>query len=70
MTSHPHALLLRSGDFVSNPFTCNLSLELGKGEQDVQRQPSHGCRRIKLLGDRDEADTLLIEGFNDPGKIR
>jgi hypothetical protein len=48
----------------------HLPLELGEGQKDIQRQPSHGCSGIELLGDRDEADTLLIEGFDDPGKIR
>ena len=31
-------------------------LELGKGQQHVEGQPSHGCRSIELLGDGDERD--------------
>ena len=39
--AHPHALGLRCGDLVANAFAGDLPLELGEGEQHVERQPSH-----------------------------
>ena len=35
--THPHALLLRGGDLVADPFSRNLPFELGEGQQDVER---------------------------------
>src|ERR1022692_475231 len=39
--AHPHALLLRSGDLVPNPLSCDFAFELGEGQEDVQGQPPH-----------------------------
>src|SRR5438093_2410878 len=41
VAAHPHALLLRGGDLVADPFAGNLALELGKGQQHIERQPPH-----------------------------
>jgi hypothetical protein len=38
-----------------------VALELGKGQEHVQGQTTHGCRRIELLGDRDKGDVMGIE---------
>src|ERR1700726_90928 len=35
--AHPYALLLRGGDLVADAFTSDLPLELGKGQQHVER---------------------------------
>src|ERR1700676_4281843 len=56
-TTHPHSLLLGSGDLVPDPFAGHLALELGEGQQDVERQASHRCRRVELLRDSNERDT-------------
>jgi hypothetical protein len=34
--AHPHALLLRRGDFIADPFAGHLPLKLGKGEKDIE----------------------------------
>lgn len=59
---------LRS-DLVSDPLANDLSLKLGKGQQDIQRQPAHRVGRVELLGYRDEGNTIFIEGFHDPGEV-
>jgi hypothetical protein len=38
IAAHPHALGLRRGDLVANALAGDLALELGKGEQHVERQ--------------------------------
>src|SRR5437868_4351664 len=40
IAAHPHALLLRGGDLVADAFTGDLALELGEGQQHVERQAS------------------------------
>src|SRR5438477_2861206 len=69
IAAHPHALFLRGGDLVADAFTRDLALELGKGQQYIQRQPPHRACRIELLRDRDERHSLSIEEFYEPGKI-
>jgi hypothetical protein len=51
MTLFRYGLLLGGGDLVPDPFTRDLALELGKGQQDIEGQASHGCRGVELLGD-------------------
>ncbi len=53
-TTHPHSLLLGGGDLVADPLARHLALELGEGQQDIERQASHRARGIELLGNRDE----------------
>ena len=67
--AHPHALLLRGRDLVADAFAGHLALELGEGQQNVQREPSHAAGRVEGLGDRDEADLVLFEDFDHAGKI-
>src|SRR6202022_3653260 len=38
IAAHPHALLLGGRDLVANAFTGDLPLELGKGQQHIERQ--------------------------------
>src|SRR6202030_3978999 len=40
-TPHPHALALGGCDFVADALSSDLPLELGEGEQHIQRQPAH-----------------------------
>src|SRR6266446_1979775 len=68
-TAHPHALLLRGGDLVTDPFAGDLALELSKGQQHIEGQPPHRARGIELLGHRDERHALCVEDLDQPGKI-
>src|SRR5262252_9080055 len=44
-------------------------LELGKGQQHIERQPAHRGRGIELLGDRDESDSTTVEQLDELGEI-
>src|SRR6476620_3938159 len=52
LTAHPHALLLGGRDLVADALAGDLALELGKRQEDVERQASHRRRGVELLGDR------------------
>src|SRR6202047_5020415 len=67
--AHPHALLLRRGDLVADAFTGDLALELGKGQQHIERQAPHRARRVELLRHRNERHSLGVEELDQPGKI-
>ena len=54
---------------VANAFAGDLTLELGKGQQHIERQTPHRAGRVELLRHRDERHTLRVEEFNQPGKI-
>jgi hypothetical protein len=47
---HPHAAGFGGGDLVAHPLADHLTLELRKGEQNVERQPAHAGRGVKRLG--------------------
>ena len=42
----------------------DLPLVLGEGDQDAEKHPAGGVGGAEVLGDRDEADTLLVEEVN------
>src|ERR1700730_13170321 len=50
----PQAFPLRCCDLVADTLRGDLSLELGKGQKDVECQPTHRSRGVELLGHRDE----------------
>src|SRR5712691_8795382 len=54
VTAHPHALLLRGGDLVADPFAGDLPLELGKGQQHIEGQPPD-------LVDDDDVDPASLD---------
>lgn len=68
--AHPHAFALAGCDLVADAFARDLTFELREGQQDVQHQPSHGCRRVELLGDRYERDAVALEHFDHLGEVR
>ena len=68
-TTGPFPFSALGSDFVADPLADDLSLELGKGQQDIQRQPAHRVGRVELLGYRDEGNTVFIERFHDPGEV-
>ena len=41
LTAHPHALLLGGRDLVADALAGDLALELGKRQEDVERQAAH-----------------------------
>ena len=49
--SHPFAFPSRGRHLVPRSLTDDLPLELGKRQQDIERQPAHGSAGIELLGD-------------------
>ena len=59
--AYPKSLALGGGDLVPDALRGNLSLELGKGQQNIEREPPHRCRRVELLGDRNERHTVAVE---------
>src|SRR3546814_9757747 len=63
--AHPQALLLRSSDLVADALPGDFALELGKRQQDVQRQPPHAGSRVECLRHRYETGLLRIEPFDD-----
>src|ERR1700675_3966470 len=68
--SHPHAALLGRRDLVADPLTRDFSLELRKGQEDIQGQAPHRRCGIELLGDRDKGATSRVEDFDDFREIR
>src|SRR6185437_8632095 len=48
-TAHPHAFLLGCRDLVPDLLPGDLTLELGKGEEDVEGKSPHGGGGIELL---------------------
>ena len=68
-SAHPHAALARGCDLVANTLTDHLAFELGKAQQDVQGQPTHGRRGVERLGDADEGDAMPVEDLDQPGKV-
>ena len=67
--AHPHALLTAGGDLVADALSCDLSLELGEAEQDVQRQPPHRRGRVERLCDRNEGHVIAVEHFDQFGEV-
>src|SRR5690606_14375332 len=68
--AHPHALLFGRGNLVTDPLSGNLAFELGKGEQHIERQPSHAGGGIEGLRDAHKTDVMLLEQLDHTGKIR
>ena len=65
VTTHPHALPLGGRDLVADALAGDLALELSEGQEHVEHQPAHRGRGVELLGDRDERDPVLVEGFGE-----
>ncbi len=61
---------LRGGDLVPDTFAGDLTLELGKGQQHIEGQPSHRGGGVKRLSHRYKGRVVGIKDINDFGKIR
>jgi hypothetical protein len=48
----------------------DLALELGEGEQHIEREPAHAGGSVERLGDRDERHALRVKNLDDLGEIR
>src|SRR5262245_17648818 len=62
--AHPQALLLGRRDLVTDALTRDLALELGKRQQDIERQAPNS-RGVELLGDRHKRDGMPVENVDD-----
>ena len=56
IAAHPDALLLGGGELVPDALAGDLALELGEGQQHIERQPTHRGGGVERLGDGDECD--------------
>ena len=61
VAAHEDAFLAAGRDLVTDALSGHLTLELGEGQKDIQRQPSHGGRRVERLGDGHEGHTVAVE---------
>jgi hypothetical protein len=52
--SDPNPFAFRGGNLVPHSLADHLSLELGEGQEHVQREPSRTARRVEGLRDRNE----------------
>jgi len=57
------------GKLVADALADDFAFKLGKGEQDVQRQPPHERGGVKLLCHRNKRDVVAIKDFDQFGKI-
>src|ERR1019366_7163748 len=67
--AHPHSLALGGGDLVPDPLARYLALELGEGQQDVERKSAHRGGRVELLGDRNKRNAVRVEQFDHLGEV-
>ena len=70
IAAHPLSFAPRGGHLVVRALRDHLPLELGKREQDIQRQPAEGSGRIELLGYRHKCRVVLVEDLDDPGEVQ
>lgn len=68
-SADPNALGFRGRDLIAHPLADDLSLELGKGKQHVQRETSHAAGGIEGLCDRYKRNGMPIEQFDELGEI-
>jgi len=65
----PNALALGGGNLVPHPLPNQLPFELGKRQQDIEREPAHAGAGVEGLRDRHERHVMGIEQLNDLGEI-
>lgn len=54
---------------VPDPLGRHLALELGEGQEHVQRQPSHAGRGVEALRHRDKGGLCSIQPLDDLGEV-
>ena len=62
-------LLAGGRELVADALADHLALELGEGEQDVERQPPHRGGGVERLGDADEGDAVAVEHLDQLGEV-
>ena len=65
----PQPLALGGGDLVPDALGGDLALELGKRQQNVERQPPHRGGGVELLGDGDERHAMAVEQLDQLGEV-
>ena len=55
--------------FVTGALAEDFALELGKGQEHVKCEASHGAAAIELLRYGNEADAALIECLHNAGEV-
>ena len=68
-STDPKPFALGGGDLVPDALRGDLSLELRKGQQDVEREPPHRRGRVELLGDGDERYAVSVEQLHEFGEV-
>ena len=66
---HPHALGAGRRNLVANALAGHFALELGEGQQHVERQAAHAVCRVERLGDRHERHLIAVEHLDQLGKV-
>src|SRR6266511_1365345 len=59
-TAHPYPLLPGGGELVADPLADHFPFELGKAEQDVEREPAHRGSGVELLSYAYERNVMLV----------
>src|SRR3989304_5705788 len=65
----PNAHELGGRDLVAHPLADHLALELGEGQEHVEREPAHAGGGVERLGDRHEGDPVLVERLDQLGEF-
>ena len=69
ISAHEDALLTRGTELVADALGRYLAFELGKAQENIERQPSHGTGGIEGLCHGDERGVSFIEPFDDLSEI-
>ena len=69
IAADPFAFAPRGAHLVARALRDHLPLELGKREQDVQRQAAHGTGGVELLRHRHKRRAVLVEDLHDPREV-
>src|SRR5260370_25263165 len=67
--SSPLALAPSRRNLIARAFGDDLPLELGEGEQDIEREPTEGIGSVELLRYRNEADLVFVEDLDNRGEV-
>ena len=69
VAAHPHALGFGRGDLVADSFARDLTLELGEGEQHVEREAAHRGCGVERLRHRNERGAVRVQHIDDLREI-
>src|SRR4051812_32357336 len=69
-TSHPFAPFAGGRNLVTNAFSTQLALELGKSDEDIEGHAAHGILRIKGLGDRHEGNAVAFKQLDQVEEVQ